>query len=130
MTHDQTKEYFDANNNLGVSASDVRFFSQGTLPCFTTEGKIMLESSSKVAQAPDGNGGIYRALHLSGCVRDMERRGIKHIHAFAVDNAVCKVADPLWIGYCIKKGADMGCKVTEKTYPEESVGLLCRKNGR
>lgn len=88
------------------------FFVQGTLPCFTNEGKIILEGAGKVAEAPDGNGGIYRALHLSGTIAALEKRGVKYVHAFAVDNAVCKVADPVWIGYCIEQKADMGCKVT------------------
>jgi len=117
-------------SNLGLEADAVRFFSQGTLPCLTNEGKIMLEAGDHVAEAPDGNGGIYRALHLSGCVEEMAKRGVKYVHAFAVDNAVCKVADPTWIGYCIEKKADMGCKVCAKAEPGEKVGVLCRKNGK
>ena len=87
------------------------FFAQGTLPCFDFDGKIVLEEPAKVAEAPDGNGGIYRAMHLSGVMDTLTKRGVKYVHAFAVDNAVCKVADPVWVGYCITKGADMGCKV-------------------
>lgn len=130
MTHAQTVEFFEANNNFGLGKDGVFMFSQGTLPCFTAEGMIMLESASKVAKAPDGNGGIYRGLHMSGAIARMSKDGTKYIHAFAVDNAVCKVADPLWIGYCIDKKADMGCKVVRKTRPDEKVGLLCRKGGK
>jgi UDP-N-acetylglucosamine/UDP-N-acetylgalactosamine diphosphorylase len=43
-------------------SSDVVFFVQGTLPCFTYEGKIILETGSTLSSAPDGNGGIYHAL--------------------------------------------------------------------
>ena len=115
---------------FGLGEDQVTFFSQGTLPCLTTEGKIMLESSSHVAEAPDGNGGIYRALHVSGSVEKMQNSGVKYVHAFAVDNAVCKVADPYWVGYCIERAADMGCKVRPKVSPDEKVGVLCRRGGK
>ena len=55
--------------------------------------------------------GIYRALHLSGAIADMERRGVDCVHAFAVDNAVCRVADPVFLGYCLGRDADVGNKV-------------------
>ena len=35
---------------------------QGTLPCFTYEGKIIMETGATLSSAPDGNGGIYHAL--------------------------------------------------------------------
>ena len=95
----------------GLGRSEVVFFCQGTMPCFTPEGKIMMQNAFTVAEAPDGNGGIYRGLHLSGSLDDMQRRGVKYVHAFAVDNVIGKVADPTWYGYCIDRNADMGCKV-------------------
>ena len=33
-------------------------------------------------------GGIYGALLADGMLADMERRGIKHVHAFCVDNVL------------------------------------------
>ena len=55
----------------------------------------MLEARDRVCVAPDGNGGIYRALALSGALADMERRGIKYVHVGSVDNALTRPADPV-----------------------------------
>ncbi|CAM9223162.1 unnamed protein product, partial [Chrysoparadoxa australica] len=40
----ETKAYFKLNRYFGVPSKDVSFFSQGTLPCFAQDGKIILES--------------------------------------------------------------------------------------
>ena len=86
----------------------------------------MLESKSAFGKASDGNGGIYAALKNSGNLNDMKSRGVKFVHVFAVDNAICKVGDPTFMGYCIDQGADCGNKVVWKTQWDESVGVVGR----
>lgn len=92
----------------------------------TREGKIILETGSKVAMAPDGNGGIYPALQRQGALADMRRRGVEHVHVFSIDNALVRVADPHFLGYCIEKKADCGNKSVWKAEPDEKVrGCAC-----
>lgn len=129
QTDTATRAFFAASGYFDYPAQDVMFFCQGTLPCLTFDGKIMLENSSTVACAPDGNGGIYRALHLSGAIQDMTRRGVKGVHVFAVDNAIVRAADPVFLGLCFKSGADVGSKVCAKSGPHEKVGVLCKRDG-
>lgn len=127
MTDADTRAFFAERNYFGLDPSTVRFFSQGTLPCLTNEGKMMLENGYTVGSAPDGNGGIYRALHESGCWADMVAKGVEGVVAFAVDNAAVRPADPVFVGFCMEQSADLGSKACAKTHAHEKVGVICSK---
>ena len=129
-TRGPTEAFFEENGYFGLDKHDVVIFEQGVLPCISNDGKILLESKSKVAVAPDGNGGIYQALVVSGVLDDMKERGIEHIHAYCVDNCLVKVADPVFIGFSAAKSVDIATKVVRKRNATEPVGLIVSKNGR
>ncbi|CAO3578582.1 unnamed protein product [Absidia cylindrospora] len=129
-THQPTVDFFKKNQFFGLDEKNITFFEQGTLPCLTMDGKIILESKGKVAIAPDGNGGIYGAVQNKGVIDDLKRRGILYTHCYCVDNCLARVADPVFVGYCVSKQTDCGVKVVRKTQPDEPVGVVCRRGGR
>lgn len=135
-TRKPTEAFFAEHNFFGLDKANVVFFEQGTLPCISNEGKIMLDAPSRVATAPDGNGGIYAALRAplakgsdASVVSDLAKRGVKYVHAYGVDNCLVKVGDPVFIGVCLEKQVGAGVKVVQKTDPAESVGVVAQKNG-
>ena len=121
-----TTDFFRQNGYFGLDPANVVVFQQGTLPCFTFSGKIIMSSKHELSRAPDGNGGLYRALRADGIIDDMEKRGISYIQLFCVDNILVRVGDPIFTGYCITKKAECANKVVPKGFPSESVGITCK----
>ncbi|TFY71335.1 hypothetical protein EVG20_g1681 [Dentipellis fragilis] len=136
-TRKETEAFFNKNAFFGLNPKNVIFFNQGTLPCMTMDGKVLLDTPSHVAVAPDGNGGLYAALRtpLSATdkrtvLSDLADRKVLYVHAYAVDNCLVRVADPVFIGYCIKKQVVCAAKVVPKAGPHESVGVIARRGDK
>jgi len=128
--HDTTVNYFKDNNYFGLPQEDCIFFEQGTLPCFSLDGSILLESKSCVASSADGNGGIYPALKKSGVLETLRERKVHGLHVFSVDNALCRPADPRFIGYMLSQEADCGNKSIWKNHPEEKLGVVAMRGNK
>lgn len=124
-TRADTEQFFVDNKFFGLTQAQITFFNQGTLPCFNKDGsKILLEASEKLAESPDGNGGLYKAIYTNDLITDFTKKGIKHIHMYCVDNVLVKVADPTFIGFSIVNNFQLSTKVVRKRDASESVGLI------
>ncbi|KAL6060924.1 UDP-N-acetylglucosamine pyrophosphorylase [Balamuthia mandrillaris] len=125
-----TRDYFKNHNYFGLKKEHIFFFVQGTLPCLTPEGKIIMQSKEEVSSAPDGNGGLFHALERSGALADMKSRGVEYLFQYSVDNILIKMADPTFAGFLYEQNADCGCKVVAKTRENELVGVVCLHDGK
>lgn len=49
----------------------------------------------------------------------MKERGIETIFMYGVDNALVRVADPIFVGSFVESKFGCGCKVVPKASPDE-----------
>lgn len=124
-TEPGTKAFFAKHNYWGMEPDNVVMFQQNEIPSFMDDGKMLLSTKSKIARAPDGNGGLYSSMVNNKVVEHMDGRGIGYIHIYGVDNILVKVGDPRFLGACIDKKVDVGAKCVIKQDPGEKVGLVC-----
>ena len=89
-----------------------------------------MASRSAMFMAPNGNGGWYKSMARAGITEELRREGIEWLNAFAVDNVLQRIADPCFLGAVLDRGCACGSKVIRKAFPEEKVGVMCRRNGR
>lgn len=126
----QTIKFMEEHNYFGYNKEKVGFFIQGKLPMTTLDGKLIIDEEHKIKTASDGNGSVYVSLKNSGVLKDMEAKGIKWTYICGVDNIMVNMVDTTFLGLAIKRGVLSGSKSIEKNYPEEKVGVFCKKNGK
>jgi len=126
----ETKKFFKDNDYFNCNPRQIFFFKQELIPTLTTNGKIILESKSKISMAPNGNGGVFASMKSSGILKDLKMKGIKWVFFNNIDNALVQVADPLFIGFADKKGTEVSSKSVKKREPGEKVGIFCLSEGK
>jgi len=125
-----TRDYFEKMNFFGIPRSDVFFFIQGTSPAIDFEGRLLLESPSRIFESPDGHGGSLTALLHSGALDDMHSRGIQTIFYYQVDNPLIRMMDPSYIGFHLEWQAEASSKVVRKRDASEKMGVVAQIDGR
>ncbi len=129
LNHEATVNFFIENNFFGMDRQNVRFFEQGTICALTPDGKAVLDGDDHLALVPDGNGGCFRALAQSGTLAWLIERGVKYVFLYSVDNALCRVCDPAFIGALASEGRSMSAsKVVHKANANEKVGIFAFQN--
>lgn len=130
INHEDTTAFFEAHDYFGYPKEAVKFFIQEMVPACDYQGRVYMESPSKVAMSPNGNGGWFSSMVKAGLLSDIRERGIEWINVFAVDNCLQRIADPVFVGATIAYGRESGAKVVRKAAPDEKVGVLCTEDGK
>ncbi|WP_196782289.1 UTP--glucose-1-phosphate uridylyltransferase [Bremerella volcania] len=130
-THDETIEFLEQHDRFGLAKEDLYIFCQGTMPAIDKETKqLLLAEPDQLALSPDGHGGMLAALVKSGCLEDMNRRGIEQIYYFQVDNPLADVCEPEFLGLHHQADSEMSTQVVAKILPEEKLGILAELDGQ
>ena len=123
--NDATVTFFDEKQYFGYPKDYVHFFSQEMAAATDYKGKVYMESTSRIATSPNGNGGWYVSLKKAGLDSIISDNGIEWLNVFAVDNVLQRIADPCFIGATIDNNCVCGSKVIRKADKNEKVGVLC-----
>lgn len=124
LNHEATVNFFKEHDYFGMNREDIRFFEQGTICALTPDGKAVVDNN-RLALVPDGNGGCFRALAQSGTLAWLVEKGVQYIFLYSVDNALCRICDPAFIGALAADGHAMSAsKVVHKAGPNEKVGIF------
>ena len=128
--HHATVDFWTKHNYFGLPESQVMFFSQDMLPAVSLDGKVLLETPGTLALSPNGHGGSLLALHKSGALANMQKRGVTQISYFQVDNPIVRCVDPLFLGLHEMEHADMSSKILPKVSSTEKLGNICLVDGK
>ncbi len=124
-THSATVDYFQEHRNFGLSADQLHFFQQASLPAVdAVTGQALLSEPGQLALSPDGHGGMLRALVKSGLMEEWQRRGVETVFYHQVDNPTTQVCDPAFLGFHVQRMADVSTKVAAKRDAAEKMGVV------
>ena len=129
QNNNQTVDFFEEHDYFTLDKSKVKFFKQDKLPMLTPEGKMLIEDN-KIKTASNGNGAVYAGLVKEKMIDDMKLKGINWLYISGVDNIMVNFIDPIFLGLTVKNNMQIASKSVAKAYPEEKVGVFCKKNGK
>jgi UDP-N-acetylglucosamine/UDP-N-acetylgalactosamine diphosphorylase len=130
-THEETARFFADQGRFGLAEEDLLVFCQGQMPVVdAATGRVLLEAPGRVALSPDGHGGMLAAIVRSGTLERLQRRGVRHLFYFQVDNPLVDVCNPEFIGYHLLTNAEITTQVVTKQEPGERVGNVVEVDGR
>ena len=130
QNNDQTIKFFEDNNYFDYDKNHIIFFKQGELPLLDKDGKIVLKDKANIFMAPDGNGGIFRALGTEKILAHMKEHDIEYLAVGNVDNILIHMVDPILIGLMKEKNAELISKSFMKPTPDGKWGVYCKMNGK
>lgn len=133
LNHEATQAFFAEHNFFGLESGNVMFFEQGVMPSLDAQsGQILMADPMRLATNPDGHGGAFKALAVSGALADMKNRGIEHMSYFQVDNPHAMVIDPVFLGlhaFAEDSSGEFSSKMVAKASWDEKVGVFCDVDG-
>lgn len=128
--HEATVGFFKEKEYFGYDPAFIAFFKQDMAPATDYEGRVFMESKSRISTSPNGNGGCFLSMKKSGMMDIVHERGIEWLNVFGVDNVLQRIADPVFVGAVLEGNYAVGSKVIRKVTPEEKVGVMCMEDGR
>jgi len=129
-TRRATEDAFRWYGHFGLDPTWIRMPCQGSLPALDDDGRVLLETPSRVATAPNGHGGLFAALAESKILDLLEDHGVRTLAYVQVDNPLIRTVDPAFIGFHVERRSQISSKSVAKRDAAEKVGVFARVGGR
>lgn len=129
-TEEATLRFLDDYQCFGLDPEIVFTPVQHSLPPLDDAGRLLLESPSRVALAPNGHGGLYRALEHEGVLDALHDLGITTLSYVQIDNPLVLSLDPVFLGHHAMAASQISSKSVAKASAGEKVGVFGRVDGR
>lgn len=128
INHEETLAYFEAHHYFGMPKENITFFKQPNIVALSESGELLLNKEQSLLTTPNGNGGIFEALHSSGVNNDLKDKGVEYLYINNIDNVLVKVLDPMLCGLAVDSQSDVTTK-TIAAKDNESVGRVIEVEG-
>ena len=76
INHDDTQAFFEEHSYFGYPKEYVKFFVQEMEPACDHQGRVYMESRTRVAMSPNGNGGWFGSMVNAGLLSDIRSHGL------------------------------------------------------
>ncbi|KAH8585245.1 UDP-N-acetylglucosamine pyrophosphorylase [Cryptosporidium sp. chipmunk genotype I] len=121
------EKYFKENKNFGLK--NVTFFKQDSVPSLNINNNysFFISRDLRILKSPNGNGGIFNCMKKQGIIDDMYNKGIEYIFIHCIDNPLCKICDPFFIGYTDLLNLQVSTKTINKKDINENIGSVAQK---
>ncbi|TRY52228.1 UDP-N-acetylglucosamine pyrophosphorylase [Cryptosporidium tyzzeri] len=121
------KKYFKKNENFGLK--NITFFKQDSVPSLNINNNysFFLSKDLRIIKSPNGNGGIFNCMKKQGIINDMNNKGIEYVFIHCIDNPLCKICDPFFIGYSDLLNLQVSTKTIHKKDINENIGSIAQK---
>ena len=128
--HFDTISFFQKKNYFNYDKNQIYFFEQGKLPLINLNGHLILEELDKVKEASNGNGDVFCSLSQSRLLQNMKGKDIQYVCVTGVDNIICEMVDPLFIGLSVFEQTLISSKTLFKANPSSNQWVFALKDGK
>lgn len=128
--HNDTVAFFEENNYFNYPKDKIMFFIQDELPMVNVNGKIIMDSKFNIKMGANGSGGIFSAMLNNGIIEKMKSLGVKYVFIGGIDNILTPYDSSDFLGFTKQNNFPCASYIIPKGYPEERVGVFCKKNGK
>jgi UDP-N-acetylglucosamine/UDP-N-acetylgalactosamine diphosphorylase len=122
----EVSAFFTRHNRFGLRPDQLSLFVQSELPLLDRNHNWFLETPSRLATGPDGNGSALHHFYQSGIWHHWQANNVDLVRILPIDNPLADPFDPRIISHHLHHNLEVSLEAIARTDPSERVGVLTR----